>query len=86
MAASQGLPVALHTLGAKYESGSGVIKDDCEANAYYSLAGETLEFSRNNLAALGARMTPEARLRGKQRGQVIQAEIKLRTLLKRDGD
>jgi len=86
MAASQGLPVALHTLGAKYESGSGVIKDDCEAYAYYSLAGETLEFSRNSLAALEGRMTPEARLRGKQRAQVIQAEIKIKKDTKIDVD
>lgn len=76
MAAAQGLPVALHTLGSKYESGSGVIKDDCEAYAYYSLAGETLEFSRNSLAALEGRMTPEARARAKQRAQAIQSEIK----------
>jgi len=86
MAASQGLPVALHTLGAKYESGSGVIKDDCEAYAYYSLAGETLEFSRNSLAALEVRMTSEARLHGKQRAQVIQAEIKIKKNTKIDGD
>lgn len=78
MAAAQGLPVALHTLGGKYESGSGVIKDDCEAYAYYSLAGESLEFSRKSLAALEEKMTPEARARGKQRAQAIQSEIKLR--------
>ena len=85
MAAEQGLPVALHTLGGKYESGSGVVKDESEAYAYYTLAGATLEFSRNALAVLEEKMTVDARLRGKQRAKELQKEIEAKIAAKKAG-
>jgi len=83
MAAEQGLPVALHVLGTKYESGDGVVKNESEAYAYYSLAGATLELSRNSLAVLEEKMTSATRLRGKQRAEELQKEIEAKIAAKK---
>jgi len=82
-AAEQGLAAAQNILGQSYESGSGVAKDEIEAYAFYSLAGMTLEFSRNNLSSLAEKMTPGAISRGKQRAAELQKEIEAKIASKK---
>ncbi len=73
-AAEQGFARAQLSLGNCYENGIGVLKDDIEAYAYYNLAGITNDAARSKLSILEIRISPEDRLRGRQRSKELLQE------------
>lgn len=67
---------AQYNLGNCYATGKGVLKDQLEAYAYWSLAAASKDLkARRSLAALEAEMTMSVRLLGQQRAKELQKEI-----------
>lgn len=74
-AAEQGLGEAQNNLADCYAHGIGVAKDEIEAYGYFSLAINTYEESRNNLAKLERGMSAGDQLLGKQRTKELKKAI-----------
>ena len=74
-AASAKYPKAYHALGAYFEYGMGVPKDELEAYAYYNLSAPYLGWSEAARDALEKNMTSEQRLAGQKRSKEILKEL-----------
>ena len=67
---------AQYNLGNCYATGKGVLKDQLEAYAYWSLAAASKDpKARRSLATLEAEMTMSVRLLGQQRAKELQKDI-----------
>jgi len=73
--ASLGYPLALLSMGNRYYDGTGVIKDEIEAYAYWNLAGVSLKEGAEYIAEMEKKLTESARLLGQKRSRELQAEI-----------
>ncbi len=73
--ASLGYPLALLSMGNRYYDGTGVIKDEIEAYAYWNLAGVNLKEGGEYIAEMEKKLTESARLLGQKRSRELQAEI-----------
>jgi hypothetical protein len=70
-----GYPPALLSMGNRYYDGTGVIKDEIEAYAYWNLAGVNLKEGAEYIAEMEKKLTESARLLGQKRSRELQAEI-----------
>ena len=67
---------AQYNLGNCYATGKGVLKDQLEAYAYWSLAAASKDLkARRSLTTMEAEMTMSVRLLGQQRAKELQKEI-----------
>jgi hypothetical protein len=62
-------------MGNRYYEGTGVIKDEIEAYAYWNLAGVSLKEGAEYIAEMEKKLTESARLLGQKRSRELQAEI-----------
>ncbi len=67
---------ARRKLGAIYHSGLGVIKDEIEAYAYFSLAGTSSDTDRKTIADIEGKMTPAQIRDGKRRLSQMRKKLK----------
>ncbi len=74
IAAGQGNAVAQMYLADCYSSGSGVIKDEVEAYAYYNLAGISIPEAKVQLAKLEAKLS---------RAEISAGQVRSRELLRK---
>jgi len=74
-AAAAKYPKAYHALGAYFELGMGVPKDELEAYAYYNLASPFLPWSASSRDIMERTMTSEQRLAGQKRSKEILKEL-----------
>jgi len=73
--AELGYPLALLSIGNRYYDGTGVIKDEIEAYAYWNLAGVNLKEGSEYIAEMDKKLTESSRLLGQKRSRELQAEI-----------
>jgi TPR repeat protein len=73
--ASLGYPLALLSMGNRYYDGTGVIKDEIEAYAYWNLAGVNLKEGGEYIAEMEKKLSESARLLSQKRARELQAEI-----------
>ena len=74
-AAASKYPKAYHALGAYFEFGWGVPKDELESYAYYNLAAPFLPWSASSRDIMEKNMTSEQRLAGQKRSKEILKEL-----------
>lgn len=74
-AAARNYPKAFYSLGAHYENGWGVPRDELEAYAYYNLAYSAFPWAARSCQDLEKKMTPEQRLAGQKRSKEILKEL-----------
>ena len=75
MAARQSKPISVMILGEYYQNGSGVVKDDIEAYAYYTLGSIRTGRKDYYHEKLEKGMTKEEILAGLKRAKELQKEI-----------
>ena len=73
--AENGFVMAHYVLGKLYHLGESVAKDEVEAYAYFSLASASVEEAKDNLLIIEKEMSPEVRMRGKQRYEALKKVI-----------
>lgn len=64
-----------YAVGSCYTTGKGVLKDQIQAFAYWSLAAMTNDRARRSLATLAAEMSVTSRSYGQQQAKRLQQEI-----------
>lgn len=74
-AAASKYPKAYHALGAHFEFGWGVPRDELESYAYYNLAAPFLPWSASSRDMMEKNMTSEQRLAGQKRSKEILKEL-----------
>ncbi|NBY42109.1 MAG: hypothetical protein EBQ49_02160, partial [Verrucomicrobia bacterium] len=73
--AEQGYAEAQCDLGYCYDTGTGVLKDQVEAYAYYNLASITNEVAQKNRSVIEKTMTQSQIEAGQKRSKELQKEI-----------
>jgi hypothetical protein len=73
--AENGFVMAHYVLGKLYHLGESVARDEVEAYAYFSLASASVEEAKDNLLIIEKEMSPEVRMRGKQRHEALKKVI-----------
>jgi TPR repeat protein len=74
-AAMQGVPRARYLMGMCYLNGVGVLKDEVEAYAYFSLASDQNADAKNQLISLNESLTHSARSLAKERHELLRKEL-----------